>query len=278
MKLITLLVAILLAVPLYARAGDYVIGEGDGLDIAVWGVKELTFSVRVRPDGKITVPGLGDVSASGQTPTALQSSLSVKLRELVKNPIVTVTVKEITNSKVYIFGGGINSGVYDLNRRTTLLQLLCMVGSSPTAAGATQVASTKAPDYKRAYVLRNGKRIKENFHRLFVGGDTTEDVVIASNDSIFIPQLLDRNVYVLGAVNASKAIEYREGMTVMEGILEAGGFSKFADQNDIVIHRKDGATETTLEVKAKKLLKDGDLSQNVALKAGDYIVVKESLF
>jgi polysaccharide biosynthesis/export protein len=278
MKLITLLLAILLTVPMYSHAEDYVIGEGDGLDIAVWGVKELTFSVRVRPDGKITVPGLGDVPASGQTPPALQSSLSIKLKELVKNPIVTVTVREITNSKVYVFGGGISSGVYDLNRRTTLLQLLCMVGSPATGSGGTTGAALKAPDYKRAYVLRNGRKIKENFHRLFVGGDTAEDIVIASNDSIFIPQLLDRNVYVLGAVNSSKAIEYREGMTVMEGILEAGGFTKFADQNDIVIHRKEGVKETALEVKAKKLLKDGDLSQNVALKAGDYIVVKESLF
>src|SRR6185369_7730454 len=80
----------LLLFPLTVIAGDYVIGEGDGLDIAVWGVKELSFPAKVRPDGKITVPGLGDVAASGQTPAALQSSLTTRLKELVKNPIVTV--------------------------------------------------------------------------------------------------------------------------------------------------------------------------------------------
>jgi polysaccharide export outer membrane protein len=281
MKHILILFALFLLVPFSALAGDYVIGEGDGLDVAVWGVRDLTFSVKVRPDGKITVPGLGDVSASGQTPTQLQVSLSGRLRELVKNPIVTVTVREITNSKVYIFGGGINSGVSDLIRRTTLLQLLCSIGSPAAGsapAGATQGAASRAADYKRAYVLRNGKKIKENFYALFVKGDTTEDIVIESNDSIFIPQLLDRNIYVLGAVNASRAIEYREGMTVMEAILESGGFTKFADQNDVVIRRKDDNKDVVLEVKAKKLLKDGDLTQNVLLKPGDYIIIKESLF
>lgn len=285
MKQLLLALALLLLIPLSSVAADYVIGEGDGLDIAVWGVRELTFSVRVRPDGKITVPGLGDVSASGQTPAQLQVSLSGKLKELVKNPIVTVTVREITNSKVYIFGGGINSGVYDLNRRTTLLQLLCSLGSPAagegrgTGGGAGAAGSApRAADYKRAYILRSGKKIKENFYLLFVKGDTAEDIVIESNDAIFIPQLLDRNVYVLGAVNASRAIEYREGMTVMEAILEAGGFSKFADQNDVVIRRKDDNKDVTLEIKAKKLIKDGDLTQNVLLRAGDYVVVKESLF
>jgi polysaccharide export outer membrane protein len=286
---------LLVMLPLHSYAADYVIGEGDGLDIAVWGVRDLTFSVRVRPDGKITIPGLGDVAVSGQTPSQLQILLYERFKELVKNPIVTVTVREVTNNRVYIFGGGVSSGVYDLNRRTTLLQLLCAIGS-PTAAtvsgagggGATSGASggvggapgvaTRAADYKRAYVLRSGKKIKENFYTLFIKGDTSEDIVIESNDAIFIPQLLDRNVYVLGAVNASRAIEYREGMTVMEAILEAGGFTRFADQNDIVIRRKDDSKDITIEVKAKKLLKDGDLTQNVLLKAGDYIVVSESLF
>jgi len=266
LRQILLVAAIILLIPLTSGAADYVIGEGDGLDIAVWGVKELSFPVKVRPDGKITVPGLGDVQASGLTPKQLQVSLGTKLKTLVKNPIVTVTVTLITNSKVYIFGGGIKSGVFDLHQRTTLLQLLCTFGDVKTA------------DLKRAYLLRNGKKVKEDFYRLFINGDTSEDVPLESNDSLFIPLMLDKSVYVLGAVATPKSIEYRDGMRVMEAILEAGGFTKFADQNDVVIRRKEGKGGITLEVRAKKLLKDGDLSQNVVLKAGDYILVKESIF
>lgn len=280
MRFLMVLFAIMLGLPPCVQARDYVIGEGDGLDIAVWGVKELTFSVKVRPDGKITVPGLGDVPASGQTPTELQQSLTDRLKDLVKKPIVTVTVREITNSKVYIFGSGINSGVYDLNRRTSLLQLLCAIGSqaSVSGTGGAPGATSKVADYKRAYVLRNGKKIRENFYNLFINGDTSEDIVIESNDSIFVPQLLDRNIYVLGAVTTPRAIEYREGIKVMEAILESGGFTKFADQNDVIIRRKEGAKDITLEVKAKRLIKDGDLTQNVLLKPGDYVVIRESIF
>ena len=108
-SLLTLLLVVLL--PSFVLAGDYIIGEGDVLDVSVWGVKDLNVTVKVRPDGKITLPGLGDTGASGVTPGELQKSLGEKLKALVKNPIVTVTVREITNSKVYVFGGGIKSGV-----------------------------------------------------------------------------------------------------------------------------------------------------------------------
>lgn len=266
MKLFLYIVTLLslMASPLFAS--DYVIGEGDGLDIAVWGVKELTFSVKVRPDGKITVPGLGDVIASTYTPTTLQAALTEKLKELVKNPIVTVTVREINNSKIYVFGGGLKAGVYDINRKTSLLQLLCFLGEVKTA------------DLKRSYIMRDGKKIKENFYPLFIDGNLKEDVAIENGDAIFMPLLLDKSVYVLGAVNNPKAIEYREGMTVMEAILESGGFTKFASQNDTIIRRKTGEKEETIEVKAKEITKYGDFTQNVKLKAGDYIIVKESIF
>jgi polysaccharide biosynthesis/export protein len=264
--MLLLLVGLLLSLPLYAQAGDYVIGEGDSLDISVWGVKELNFSVKVRPDGKITVPGLGEVLASGSTPSALQTSLGVRLKELVKNPIVTVTVKEITNSKVYIFGGGVKSTVYELSRRTTLLQLLCVL------------SELKGADLHRAYLLRGGKKVKSDLHKLFIVGNLEEDVLLETGDALFLPLLLDKSVYVLGAVNLPKAIEYREGMKVMEAILEAGGFTKFADQNDVTVRRTKGEEALSLAVKAKRLFKEGDLSQNIELKAGDYVMVKEGFF
>jgi polysaccharide biosynthesis/export protein len=278
MKMRILTVFFLLLFPALVWGGDYVIGEGDTLDISVWGVKELTFPAKVRPDGKITVPGLGDVNASGFTPKELQSDLGKKLKNLIRNPIVSVTVKEITNSKVYVFGGGVQSGVYDLNRRTTLLQLLCMIGNGAAGDGKGAGSASGAADYHKAYVLRNGKKVKEDFNKLFITGDTSEDIAIESNDSIFIPQLVDKNVYVLGAVNTPKSIEYHEGMTVMEAILNAGGFTKFAKQNATSIMRKEGNKDVSIPVKAKDLIKDGDLHQNIKLKPGDYVVVEEGMF
>ena len=266
MKLKLLLLLVMLLLAQLALGADYQIGEGDALDISVWGVKELNFPVKVRPDGKITVPGLGEVTASGMAPSELQTLLAGRLKELVKNPIVTVTVREITNSKVYIFGSGVKANVYDLSRRTTLLQLLCTL------------PDVKVADLKNAYLLRGGSKVKTDLHRLFILGETEQDLLLESNDSLFIPLLQDRSIYVLGAVNTPKAIEFREGMKVMEAILESGGFTKFADQNDVVVRRKGGQEPVSLEVKAKKLFKEGDLSQNIDLKAGDYVLVKESFF
>ena len=266
LKLLAILLVMLICIPLAASGADYQIGEGDSLDISVWGVKELNFPVRVRPDGKITVPGLGEVVASGITPSDLQTLLAVRLKELVKNPIVTVSVKEITNSKVYIFGSGVKANVYDLSRRTTLLQLLCTL------------PDVKLADLGKAYLLRGGKKVKTDLHRLFTVGEIEQDLLLESGDSLFMPLLVDRSVYVLGAVNTPKAIEFREGMKVMEAVLESGGFTKFADQNDVVVRRKGAKEPISLVVQAKKLFKEGDLTQNIDLKAGDYVLVKESFF
>ena len=267
MRKIAMALAVFAAfLPLAAWGGDYIIGDGDTLLISVWGVKELTVPAKVRPDGKITIPALGDVGATGLTPRELQAQLTRKLKNLVRNPIVTVIVEGITNSKVYIFGGGVKPGIYELSRRTTLLQLLCQIGDLRVA------------DLQRAYVLRGGKKIKEDFSRLFLDGDVSEDVTIRTNDVIFIPPYVEKNVYVAGAVNNPKFIEHRAGLTVMDAILEAGWFSKFAKQNDVTVFRKEGDKTVAIPVKIKQLIQDGDLSQNIRLKPGDYIVVKEGLF
>jgi polysaccharide export outer membrane protein len=83
---------------------------------------------------------------------------------------------------------------------------------------------------------------------------------------------------VLGAVTTPRFIEYREGMTVMEAILESNGFTKFAKQNDTVILRRDGEKHVEIRVRAKDLVKDGELDQNAGLKPGDYVIVREGMF
>lgn len=281
--------ALLLVLPLPSRvmAGDYIIGEGDLLMISVWGEKELSQTVKVRPDGKVTLPGVGEIMAANLTPNAMQNELTLKLRGIVKNPVVTVIVSEVTNNKVYVFGGGVSSGVYSLTQRTTLLQLLCQIGqqkpvlgtpATPAGAQASIQSGAQIADLRNAYVIRNKQKVKQDFYDLFINGKMSDDVVIESNDAIFIPAFRDRNVYVMGAVTTPKSIPYRDGLTVVEALLEAGGFTKFAKQNNTVIYRKDGDKEVRIPVRVKDLINDGDLRQNTRLLPGDYVVVNESLF
>lgn len=266
MKKNVFVILLLLFLASSASAADYLIGEGDTLMISVWGEKDLTQSAIVRPDGKISIPAVGEVVAANSSVKDLQSKLTEKIGKIVKNPIVTVMVTGITNNKVYLFGGGVKMGVFTLTQRTSLLQLLC------------QIDDVGKADLKKAYILRRGEKIKEDFTKLYLQGDTMEDISIESNDIIYISTNVNKNVYVMGAVNTPKFVEYREGLTVMEAILEAGGFTKYASQNDTMIYRKDGAREITISVKMKKLINDGDLTQNARLQPGDYVVVKEGMF
>jgi polysaccharide export outer membrane protein len=268
----------LVAIPALVLAEDYVIGDGDTLQISVWGTPELSTGAIIRPDGKITLPGIGDVVASGYTPEQLSKTLSEKLEALVKKAIVTVTVTGITNNKVYIFGGGVEqqnvqgatySGEYFLPGRTTLLKFLCRLGNLSNA------------DLKRTYIVREGKRLDVDIYTLFVKGDMSKDILLKAEDIIYMPDNELNKIYVMGAVNAPKYIFYREGIRILDAILEAGGFTKFAKENDVLILRKSSKDSKHMDetiVKVKNLMKEGELGQNISLAPGDFVIIKEGIF
>src|SRR4030067_568901 len=89
-----------------AFAEEYVIGGGDTLQLSVWGNPELSLGITVRPDGKISVPALGEVTAAGLTPTELKNILEKELTNIVQKPIITVIVTGITNYQILVFGNG----------------------------------------------------------------------------------------------------------------------------------------------------------------------------
>jgi polysaccharide export outer membrane protein len=263
MKRMLLLLALIGFVAPAAWCGDYVIGDGDQLKVSVWGVPELTVEVTVRPDGKITLPAAGDVTAAGLSPVQLSDRLIEVLAAFVKKPVVTVSVSQITNNRVYVSGGGAGPAVVPLSGRTTLLKLLCRLDSLANA------------DLRRAFIVRDGKKIQPDFHRLFVRGDITRDVTLEPEDIIFLPTQELNKVYVTGAIKEPKYIFFREGMTVLDAILEAGGFGEYAKQNDVLVARNSGEK---VEVRLKDMMAGKDTAQNISLQPGDQVVVKEGMF
>ncbi len=263
MARLCLLLSLFLCFTGVAVAADYLIGDGDLLQVSVWGVPELSGPVRVRPDGKITLPGVGDVTATGLTPPQLSEKLGQVLEAFVKKPIVTVTVAEITNNKVYVAGGGGPAAVVRLPGRTTLFKFLCSLGPLERA------------DLRHAYLMRDGKKLPVNFHELYVGGQFAKDVDLLPEDVVFIPTNELSKVYVVGAVRQPKFIPFRDGMKVLDAILEAGGFNEFAKENNVVITRADA---TKVRVKVKDLMQGKENAQNVSLMPGDYVTVEEGLF
>lgn len=251
-----------------ARANDdYVIGDGDSLQLSVWGVTELSVAAVVRPDGKITIPGVGDITAAGYTPEELSKKITEKLTEVVKKPIVTVMVTGITNNKIYIIGGWTASGVHNLPGRTTLLKFLSKFGSF------------KGADLEKAYMLRNGKKLDVNLYSLFVKGELTRDVMLKPEDIIYIPDNESSKIYIMGAVNTPKYAFYRENLRILDVILDSGGFTKFAKGNGVAVLRKgpDGKLVERV-IRVNDLMKDGMLSENILLQPGDFVIVKEGIF
>jgi polysaccharide biosynthesis/export protein len=109
-------------------AADYRMFAGDKLRIEVYKDAQLSQSLQIRPDGKITLPFLGDVRAAGHTPTELRDSLTTALKEYITNPVVTVIVVESTPQSVYVMGEVKSSGPLALKGPLSIMQAIAMAG------------------------------------------------------------------------------------------------------------------------------------------------------
>ena len=109
-------------------ANDYRLSVGDKLRIEVYKDQQLSQSVQIRPDGKITLPLLGDVVAAGLTPTGLRDQLATSLKEYITNPVVTVIVQEATPATVYVMGEVKTPGPQIIRGQMTVLEALSMAG------------------------------------------------------------------------------------------------------------------------------------------------------
>jgi polysaccharide export outer membrane protein len=165
--------------PTSVAGPDYVIGADDMLHISVWKEPDLTESLPVRPDGKISLPLLNDVVAAGLTPTQLAEAITVKLKKYISDPRVTVVVTAMNSQKIYILGEVLHPGATILQPNMTVLQALA-------SAGFTQFANTKG-----IYLLRNqnGKqqKIPVHYRELIKGESVDQNLILKPGDTIVVP-------------------------------------------------------------------------------------------
>jgi polysaccharide export outer membrane protein len=159
---------------------NYTIGPQDVLDISVWKEPELTRSVPVRPDGKISLPLLNDVQAAGLTPSELAAQITTNLKKFVTAPQVTVIVTAINSQRVFIIGEVLRPGAFPLLPGMTVLQALSSAG------GFTQFASLS-----KIYILRNedGKQTKHpfNYKAAINGKQVDQNFLMKAGDQIVVP-------------------------------------------------------------------------------------------
>jgi polysaccharide biosynthesis/export protein len=166
-------------VPAANTPSDYVIGSDDQLHITVWKEQELTETLPVRPDGKISMPLLNDVPAAGLTPLQLAASITEKLRKYIADPRVTVVVTAMNSRRVFVTGEVTHTGAIALLPHMTVLQAI-------SSAGFTQFANVKG-----IYILRtvNGQqqRIPFNYKDVVKGRHPEQNIELKAGDTIVVP-------------------------------------------------------------------------------------------
>jgi polysaccharide export outer membrane protein len=162
-----------------AVPADYTIGADDQLHITVWREAELTETLPVRPDGKISLPLINDVQAAGLTPMQLKDSITEKLKKYIADPRVTVVVEAMHSRRIFVSGEVTHTGSMALLPNMTVLQAL-------STSGFNQFANLK-----RIYILRteNGKQVKIpfNYREVLKGNHPEQNIQLRPGDTVVVP-------------------------------------------------------------------------------------------
>jgi len=161
-----------------ATAREYRLGPGDKLRIEVYKDPQLSQSLQVRPDGKITLPLIGDLEASGRTSIELRDTIATALKEYVTNPVVTVIVVEALASQIFVMGEVGKAGSVPLHGPTTILQALAMAG------GFKEFANTK--DVRVLRPSAGGVQTIRFNYRDAVNGDI-KPLYLQAGDTVIVP-------------------------------------------------------------------------------------------
>ena len=158
---------------------QYKLGPEDQIRVSVWENAQLTLDLVVRPDGKISMPLIQDVTAEGQTVAELATQIQEKLTAFIKEPQVSVIVLQINAPKFYVIGNVVRPGTYPLRGETSVLQALSIAG------GFTQFASLKSIKLIRNTGGRQEVR-KINYYDV-IGASGEGNLLLKSGDTIAVP-------------------------------------------------------------------------------------------
>ncbi|RMF44730.1 MAG: periplasmic polysaccharide biosynthesis/export protein, partial [Deltaproteobacteria bacterium] len=235
-----LLLALLagLALPAAASDSDYRVGEGDVLRVTVYDHEDLTTTVRVGGDGSIIFPLIGQLKIGGLTVNGVADKLAAALADgYIVNPQVSVFVQEFRSSKVVIVGQVSRPGLYELTGNTTLLELISKAGGLAKDAGDTATVHRKSDGGEKV--------IQVDLKRLLESADGGQDIRLRNGDNVFIAQA--GMIYVTGEVRDPDSYKVEPGMTVLEAITEAGGFTNLAARGRVKLIRKENGKENIFE-------------------------------
>ncbi len=264
---------------------DYHVGAGDVLDIKIFEDPDASGTFEVSPDGFINFPYIGRIKVEGKTTSQIENLLEQKLKEgkIYVNPHVSVSVAKYRSKKVVVLGEVEKPGVYSINRELTILDVLSMCGGLTDRAGDRLIllrggsAATSVTSASGKFVrgIGAGQEVRVvSLVDLLQKGNLKENYRVKNGDIIFVPEA--GKVYLFGEVKKPGVYKFHEGMTLLQAVVKAGGFTVRAAPSRVRIIRMSGGKEKVIEVNMKKIIDNEE--KDVKLKNGDVVVIPESYF
>jgi len=254
---------------------EYKVGPGDELSITLWqGGKSEIHLVTVQIDGTVSLPFFEAVPVENMTPSEIDASMTQLLKTLVRHPRVDVLVLKPRSKTATIFGR-----IRDLQRQPTGPGTYFLLGKETLVDFISRVGGPiKDADLTKVQLIRDGKTIILNLERAIKQADWRENAIMLDGDTVFVPSTSHskRRVYVLGQTKKPGIVEYTVNINLLDAISKAGGFSENPYYPDIRVIRADRDRPLIIPVNFKRLLEQGDLTQNLALKDRDVIIVPRS--
>jgi polysaccharide export outer membrane protein len=243
----------------------YLIGPGDVLNIEVWKEPDISREVTVNYKGEIKLPPIKKMSAIGLSIPLLEERIAEALSKYLIEPVVFVTVKEYNSQRVIALGET-TTGMYTLKRKTTLVEFLGQIG------GPTENADTS----HLKLIKKDGRIFTYDLHELIKDSQESQEIVVTGGDAVYIPPLELNKVFILGEVKSPKSVIIKGKLTVVDAIAEAGGYTNDAVTSSVMIIRGELGSQKGIRINLKRILKEGDIGQNIELMPGDIVYVPKT--
>ncbi|HZS11324.1 MAG TPA: polysaccharide biosynthesis/export family protein [Nitrospirales bacterium] len=161
---------------------EYYIGPEDVLEIIVWRNQDLSKVVTVRPDGRISLPLLGDIEATGLTPAELTANIVNRLKQFKETPTVSVVVQQVNSYGIFVLGEVTKPGRLFLKSKTTLLQSITMAGGFTPIAARNKIVIFRFGEGKNSEI-----RLKASYDDIVLRDGQTQNYVLKPGDTIVVP-------------------------------------------------------------------------------------------
>jgi len=261
---------------------NYTIGPGDKLEIEILGDASTRESVVVGPDGKIYFNLLPGMDVWGLTLPEVRQKIQDGLLNYMRGQLpVSVTLREAGSKRIWLLGRVNSPGIYSLTSPMTVLAAIAEAGGVASAGSVGSASAFGGPlgpslsediaDLHRSFVMRDGHVLPVDFYRLLKQGDMSQNIYLQPDDFIYLPSMVAKEVFVLGAVGDPTSVSYHERITLVAAIAGARGTIRNAYLSHVAIVRGSLTTPQVAVIDYKAVLKGQQ--PDVLLEPGDIIYV-----